>query len=105
MPSSASGPLLELGLDLEHHAVLVGLGEDGRDQALAEGVVERVVDGRRRDAEAAGGVAVDVDDTPAGPLSCRSLATSASCGQLRAVRSTSRGTQSRELVGVGVLER
>ena len=36
--------LLELGLHLEHHAVLVGLGEDGRDQALAEGVVERVVD-------------------------------------------------------------
>ena len=51
----------ELGLHLEHHAVLVGLREDGRDQALAEGVVERVVDRRRRDAEPPGGVAVDVD--------------------------------------------
>ena len=37
---------------LQDHAVLVRLGEDGRDDALAEGVVERVVDRRRRDAEA-----------------------------------------------------
>ena len=29
---------------LEDHAVLVGLGEDRRDDALAERVVERVVD-------------------------------------------------------------
>ena len=46
----------------EHHAVLVGLGVDRRDQALAEGVVERVVDGRHADPEAAGGVAIDVDE-------------------------------------------
>ena len=31
----------------EDHAVLVGLLEDGRDDALAERVVERVVDRRR----------------------------------------------------------
>ena len=31
-------------IDVEDDAVLVGLGEDGRDDALAVGVVERVVD-------------------------------------------------------------
>ena len=35
---------LELGRDLEHDAVLVQLREDGRDLALPERVVERVVD-------------------------------------------------------------
>ena len=44
---------------LEHDAILVGLGIDGRDLALAEGVVERVVDGLHGDAEAAGRLAVD----------------------------------------------
>ncbi len=39
--------------------VLVELGEDGRDLALAEGVVERVVDDLGGDAQARGGVAVD----------------------------------------------
>ena len=43
--SSDSGILLELRLDLQDHVVLVQLREDGRDLALAEGVVERVVDG------------------------------------------------------------
>ena len=51
----------QAGLRLEDHAVLVGLGEDGRDDALAEGVVERVVDRARRDRQPRGGVAVDVD--------------------------------------------
>ena len=38
------GPELELRRHLQHHAVLVGLGEDGGNQALAKGVVQRRVD-------------------------------------------------------------
>ncbi len=51
---------LELRRHLQHHAVLGGLGEDGRDQPLAEGVVEHAVDVGELHAEARGGVAVDV---------------------------------------------
>ena len=51
----------EFGLYFQHHAVLRCLREDGRDQALAEGVIERRVDGGRRDAEASSGIAVDID--------------------------------------------
>ena len=46
----------------EHDAVLVRLRVDGRDQPLPERVVERVVDGRHADAEAARGIAVDVHE-------------------------------------------
>ena len=53
------GGALEVGRDLHDDVVLVLLREDGGDLALREGVVEHVVDGRRRDAEARGGVAVD----------------------------------------------
>ena len=52
--------LLKFGLDLQHHAVLIGLSEDGGNQPLAEGVVQRVVDGRGRYAEPARGIAVDL---------------------------------------------
>ena len=45
---SESGILLELRLHFEHHVVLVQLREDGGDLALAEGVVERVVDRLRQ---------------------------------------------------------
>ena len=45
---------------LEDHAVLVGLPVDGRDLALAEGVAQGVDDGLHGDAEAAGGLAVDL---------------------------------------------
>ena len=76
---SASGPIWKRGVDFEHDAVLVGLGVDGRDQPLAEGVVERVVDGRDADAEAAGGVAVDVEEGLQAAV-LQSLATSASSG-------------------------
>jgi len=54
--------VLELGLHLQHDAILVGLGEDRRHQPLPERVVERVVHGRGRNAEAARGGAVDVDE-------------------------------------------
>ena len=62
MSVSDSSDALQRRIGLQDHAVLVRLGEDRRDDALAERVVERVVDGRRRDAEARGGVAVDLDE-------------------------------------------
>ena len=46
------GVALELGSDLEDDVVLVQLGEDGGDLALAEGVVEGVVNVLGGDAEA-----------------------------------------------------
>ena len=57
---------LQRRVGLQDHAVLVGLGEDGGDDALAEHIVQRVVDRRRRDAEARRGGAVDhqVDRQP-----------------------------------------
>ena len=59
MVPSASSEACSRAIGLQDDAVLVRLREDRRDDALAEGVVERVVDGRRRDAEAGGGVAID----------------------------------------------
>ena len=53
--------VLQARIGLENDAVLVGIGEDGRDDALAVGIVERVVYRGRRDAEARGLVAVDLD--------------------------------------------
>ena len=57
--SQGVGILLEFGLHFQDHVVLVELRENGRDLALAEGVVERVVDRLRSDAEARGGIAID----------------------------------------------
>ena len=45
--------------NLHDHVVLVELREDGGDLALAEGIVERVVDVGHGDAEARCGVAID----------------------------------------------
>ena len=84
---------LQARVGLEDHAVLVRLREDGRDDALAEGVVERVVDRRRRDAEARRRCRGRCRCRPAGPASCRSLATSASCGHRVAACRRSFGTQ------------
>ena len=53
------GILLPLRGGLKDHVVLVELRIEGVDLALAEGVVERVVDGGGRDAEARRGDAVD----------------------------------------------
>ena len=102
MSSSAAGALLELGLHFQHDAVLIGLGEDGRDQPLAEGVVERIVDGRRCDAEPARGVAVDLHIG----LQALVLQVAGDVGELRNLRSrsTSLGTQTAQLVGIGVLD-
>ena len=57
-------PLLKLGLHLQDHPILVQLGEDGGDQPLAEGVVQRVVDQLRSEAEAGCGAAIDVQHRP-----------------------------------------
>ena len=45
-------------LRLEHHPILIQLRENGRDLALAKGIVERVIEYLRRDTEARGGAAV-----------------------------------------------
>ena len=58
---------LEVGPDLHHDVVLVELGEDGGDLALAEGVVERVVDVGHGDAQPRRGVAVDDQLSRPGP--------------------------------------
>ncbi len=50
---------MERGIDFQDDAILIELGIDGGDLALAEGVVERVVDIRGENTEAGGGVAVD----------------------------------------------
>ena len=42
MPLSA-WRILELGVDLKHYMVLVQRREHGRDDTLAEGIIERVV--------------------------------------------------------------
>src|ERR1700719_1701338 len=47
---------LPLRTSLQHHVILVGLREDGRDLPLAEGIVERVVHVLESDAQPAGSV-------------------------------------------------
>jgi hypothetical protein len=53
------GALPEARLDLHHHVILVERAVHDRNLALAEGVVERVVDELRGDAEARRGGPVD----------------------------------------------
>ena len=100
--SSESG-LVWNGVYLEHHMVLVQLREDGRDLPLAEGIVERVVDHLRRDAEARRGIAVD-DERRLKPPVCWSEATSRSSCTVRSLSIEARrpGVQ---LVRVGCLQR
>jgi hypothetical protein len=50
---------LNRGIGLEDHAVLIRLRIDRRDDALPEGIIEHVVDGRGRDAESRRGRSVD----------------------------------------------
>ncbi|OIQ67861.1 hypothetical protein GALL_505570 [mine drainage metagenome] len=54
-------PPAELGSHFQHHAILVGLGEDVGNQPLAESIVQGGVDCRGSDAETAGSIAVDVE--------------------------------------------
>ena len=61
MRDSAVGILLERGIDLQHHLVLGARGVDRVDLALAERIVERLVDLGERQAELGGRIAVDVD--------------------------------------------
>src|SRR5215831_742199 len=55
----SGGMALKIGQGLEHYVVLVELGEERRDLALAESVVERVVNGLRRDTETGSGLTVN----------------------------------------------
>ena len=73
------GSELELRLDLEHDVVLVLPGSDGRDDALAERIVERVVDRRRQNAVTRGDIALDRISSN-GPAFSWSLATSVIAG-------------------------
>ena len=50
---------LELRFDFQHDPILVRLREDRRDLALAKGVIQRIVDRLRADAEARRRIAVD----------------------------------------------
>ena len=51
--------LLELRIHLEDNVILIELRKDGGDLALAEGVVKRVINVRRQNAQAGSGVAID----------------------------------------------
>ena len=53
------GILLKLRIDFHDHVILIQLGEDGGDLALAESVVKSVVDVCGEDAQARSGVAVN----------------------------------------------
>ncbi len=52
----------QLGVSLQDDPVLVGLGEDGRDDPLAEGVVQGVIDRRGGHAHPCGGIPVDLHE-------------------------------------------
>ena len=80
------------GIRLDDDPVLVRLGEDGGDDALAERVVQRVVDRADADAEARRAVAVDGRRRPPSPLFSWLLTTSASSGCSRSA-ATSFGVQ------------
>ena len=56
------GSQLKLWFHFQDHPILISLGEDRRYQPLPESVVERVVDRRRRDPEAARRRPVDVHE-------------------------------------------
>src|SRR5229473_622797 len=53
------GRLLELRVGFQHNVILIQLSVDRGDLALAEGVVQSVVDVGGKNAEARGGVAVN----------------------------------------------
>ena len=53
--------VLESRIDFQNDVVLAELRVDGRDLPLSEGVIERVIDELQRNAEPAGGAAVDAD--------------------------------------------
>ncbi len=62
--SQVGGILLKLRFDPQDNPILVQLGKDGRDDPLAESIVEGIVDELRLDAEAGSRAAVDVHGQP-----------------------------------------
>src|SRR5260370_28482068 len=55
------GILLELRIDFHDHMILIELGKNRGDLALAKSVVKRVVNGGGKHAKARGGITVDDD--------------------------------------------
>ena len=64
MSSRRGRILLILRLHFQNHVELIGLRVNRRYLPLAEGIVERIVNILRRDAEPAGRVAIDIDEKP-----------------------------------------
>ncbi len=91
--------LVGLFFHAEHHAVLRRLGEDGRHQPLAEGVVQRAVDRAHADAQARGRAAVHVHIS----LQALVLQIAGHAGELRQRLEPvhQRGVGARELRGAG----
>ncbi len=83
--------------------ILVQLREHGGDFALAVGVVERVVDGRRRDAQARGGIAIE-DHAHAQAVHLLIGGHVAQLGYFLQARHHLRN-EGVQLVGVGIFER
>ena len=77
-----SGSCQKLWLDFHDDVVLIELLVHGGDLALAERIIERVVDRRRADAQARRCVAVD-DQRASRPRSCWSLLRSVNSGSVR----------------------
>ena len=50
--------ILDGGVRLQNNAILIGLGEDGGNDALTEGIIERVVDCGGGHAKPRGGIAI-----------------------------------------------
>src|SRR6185312_681868 len=94
--------VLQRRIGLQDHALLVGVGEDGRDDALTVGIVERIVDGGRRDAEARCLVAVDLDEDR--QALCREVGRDIAELRQRSELVDQFGRPFRELYGIGVLE-
>ena len=100
----SSGLLRKSRRDFKHHVILIQLREHGRDLALAEGVVERVVDLLHADAQARSRIAIDDQRgfEPAVLLVGRDIAqVRQACCSL----STKRLAQVRKFFGVGIFER
>src|SRR5260370_23486033 len=51
--------LLKLRIDFQDNVILIELGKNGGDLALAKGIVERVVNVGKKNAQTRGGIAVD----------------------------------------------
>jgi hypothetical protein len=93
---------LQHGIGFKNDAVLVGVGVDRRHDPLAKGIVQCIVDRGWRNAEASGGVAVDVDIGDE-PLRCEIARDVGELRQLAELVHELRGPFGK-LGGIGVLQ-